>query len=239
LIPKKIHYCWFGRGPMPELAIDCINSWKKIHPDFEFVLWNEDSFDITSNQYVKEAYDLKKFAFVTDYVRLYALYHHGGVYMDTDVELLKPLDKFLEHDAFTGCEDDLMCVTGTMASRLGHPWVEQLLSQYSKRKFILPDGSFDKTPNTQVITDLTISEYGWRPENSYQKLKEGLHIYPFEYFCAKQWRTGKIIITSETHTIHHFSASWHSGKDKLKHKISLIVGPRATSFMKNILKKVK
>lgn len=157
MIPKKIHYCWFGRGPMPELAIDCINSWKKIHPDFEFVLWNEDSFDITSNQYVKEAYDLKKFAFVTDYVRLYALYHHGGVYMDTDVELLKPLDKFLEHDAFTGCEDDLMCVTGTMASRLGHPWVEQLLSQYSKRKFILPDGSFDKTPNTQVITDLTIS----------------------------------------------------------------------------------
>ena len=111
MIPKKIHYCWFGRGPMPELALKCLNSWKVNLPDYELIVWNEDSFDITTNQYVKEAYESRKFAFVTDYVRLYALYHYGGIYMDTDVEVLKPLDNFLNHKAFTGCEDDMMCVT--------------------------------------------------------------------------------------------------------------------------------
>ncbi|EIA2884059.1 glycosyl transferase, partial [Escherichia coli] len=148
MIPKKIHYCWFGRGPMPELALKCLNSWKVNLPDYELIVWNEDSFDITTNQYVKEAYESRKFAFVTDYVRLYALYHYGGIYMDTDVEVLKPLDNFLNHKAFTGCEDDMMCVTGTMGAEKEHSWIGDLLSGYENRKFLLPDGSFDKTPNT-------------------------------------------------------------------------------------------
>jgi mannosyltransferase OCH1-like enzyme len=139
---------------MPDLAVNCINSWKKYLPDYELVLWNEDNFDINSNQYVKEAYESKKYAFVTDYVRLYALYHHGGIYMDTDVEVLKSLDEFLEHTAFTGCENDQMCVTGTMASEKGHKWIEDLLNDYDDKKFILAEGSFDKTPNTQIITEL-------------------------------------------------------------------------------------
>lgn len=236
MIPKKIHYCWFGRGQMPELALKCIKSWEEHLPDYEIIMWNEDNFDINSNQYVKEAYESRKFAFVTDYVRLYALYHYGGIYMDTDVEVLKPLDKFLEHSAFTGCEDNMMCVTGTMASSKGHTWTGKLLSQYIGRNFIYPDGSFDNTPNTKVITDLTINEFGWKPTNELQSLKDGLQIYPFDVFCAKQWRTGKIIITEDTHTIHHFAASWLSNSDKLKHKLSRFIGPKATSFIKNILK---
>lgn len=100
MIPKIIHYCWFGRGKMPELAERCIASWKKHLPEYQYILWNEDNFDITSVPYVKEAYEARKFAFVTDYVRLYALYHFGGVYMDTDVEVLKPLDRFLDLPAF-------------------------------------------------------------------------------------------------------------------------------------------
>ncbi len=239
MIPKKIHYCWFGRGQMPELAISCIKSWEEKLPDYEIIAWNEDNFDINSNEYVKQAYESKKFAFVTDYVRLYALYHHGGIYMDTDVEVLKPFDKFLEHRAFTGCEDDMMCVTGTMASVQGHKWIGNLLSGYDSRKFILPDGSFDKTPNTGVITKLTINEYGWKPKNERQHLKEGLVIYPFDVFCAKQWRTGEVIITNETHTIHHFSASWHSKSDKIKHRIGKLIGPKTTALIKNILENLK
>ena len=145
---------------MPELAVNCINSWKKYLPDYELVLWNEDDFYINCNQYVKEAYESKKYAFVTDYVRLYALYNHGGIYMDTDVEVLKSLDEFLEHRAFTGCENGHMCVTGTMAAEKGHKWIEGLLIDYNDKKFILPDGSFDKTPNIQMITELTINKYG-------------------------------------------------------------------------------
>lgn len=239
MIPKKIHYCWFGRGQMPELAMNCIQSWKKYLPDYEFVMWNEDNFDITSNRYVQEAYESRKYAFVTDYVRLYALYHHGGIYMDTDVEVMQPLDKFLEHGAFTGCEDDMMCVTGTMASEKGHKWIQKLLLDYNDRSFILPDGSFDKTPNTKVITDFTINEYGWLPKNKYQSLKDGLSIYPFEVFCAKEWRTGALRISEATYTVHHFSASWHTKTDKFKHKVRRLIGPNASSYLKKILDKIK
>lgn len=237
MIPKKIHYCWFGRGQMPELAVKCINSWKKHLPDYELILWNEDNFDINCNQYVKEAYESKKYAFVTDYVRLYALYHHGGIYMDTDVEVLKSLNEFLEHRAFTGCENDQMCVTGTMAAEKGHRWIEDLLNDYNDKKFILPDGSFDKKTNTQMITELTIDKYGWKPKDEHQVLKEELNIYPFEVFCAKDWVTGKIRISENTHTIHHFSGSWHTKTDKLKIRVQNIIGPKGTQFIVNIKKK--
>ena len=102
MIPKKIHYCWFGHGEMPKLAKKCIKSWNKYCPDYEIKEWNEDNFDIDKYPYVREAYDNRKFAFVTDVVRLYAIYTEGGIYMDTDVEVLKPLDPFLKHIAFSG-----------------------------------------------------------------------------------------------------------------------------------------
>lgn len=239
MIPKKIHYCWFGRGKIPELAVNCINSWKKYLSDYEFIMWNEDNFDINSNEYVKEAYETKNYAFVTDYVRLYALYHYGGIYMDTDVEVLRPLDEFLKHRAFTGCENDQICVTGTMAAEKKHKWIEALLNDYKGKHFILLDGSFDKTPNTQMITQLTINKYGWKTKNEHQVLEEGLNIYPFEVFCAKDWKTGKIKYSSSTYTIHHFSGSWKSGSSKFKNKIQNIIGPKGTQFIINVKKKIK
>jgi len=239
MIPKKIHYCWFGRGEMPKLVIKCINSWKRYLPDYELILWNEDNFDISCNQYVKEAYESKKYAFVTDYVRLYTLYFYGGIYMDTDVEVLKPLDKFLEHRAFTGCENKEFCVTGIMAAEKGHKWIEALLNDYNDKKFILPDGSYNKTPNTHLITKITIEKYGWEPKNEHQILKEGLNIYPFEVFCAKDWKTGKIMSSGNTYTIHHFSGSWHTRTDKLKNNVKRIIGPKGTQFIVNIKKKIK
>lgn len=230
-IPKKIHYCWFGKKTLPPLAQKCIASWKKYLPDYEIILWNEKNFDININQYVKEAYLSQKFAFVTDYVRLYALYNYGGIYMDTDVEVLKPLDKFLEHRAFTGCESEKMCVTGIIASEQNHPWIEVLLNYYKEKNFILPNGKLDTIPNTEVITKLTIEKYGWIPKNELQILNDGLYIYPFNVFCAKNYQTGKVTITDETYTIHHFSGSWVPKSNKIKSKIIKILGPNVTNFI--------
>lgn len=230
-IPKTIHYCWFGNGEMPDLAIKCIDSWKKKLPSFEFILWNEENFDINMNNYVTEAYNAKKYAFVTDYVRLYALYNYGGIYMDTDVEVLKPLDCFLKHKAFTGCENEKMCVTGIMGAEKGHNWIKYLLDDYNDKRFLLPDGSYDKTTNTKMITKITIDEYGWKPKNQHQILKDGLNIYPFEVFCAKDWKTGKLYNNKNTYTIHHFSGSWHTNIDKLKRIIINLLGPKFTQYL--------
>lgn len=208
MIPKKIHYCWFGRGQMPQQAVDCIESWKKYCPDYEIVRWDEDSFDIKSNRYAYQAYKARKFAFVTDYVRLYALYHQGGIYMDTDVEVLKPLDRFLEHTAFSGYEDNKMVPTGIMASEKGGLWAKENLEAYNNRRFIRRDGSYDLTTNVKVITDYMM-ERGLRADDTFQDFPGLITLYPHDWFCPKSWKTGEITITDNTHTIHHFAASWH------------------------------
>lgn len=219
MIPKKIHYCWFGKGPKNELAIKCIESWKKILPDYELKEWNEENFDITSNQYVKEAYEARKFAFVTDYVRLYALYHEGGVYMDTDVEVLKTYTPFLHHKAFSGFETDGNVPTGMMAAEQGSVWAKDLLDGYKNRKFILEDSSFDMTTNTFVITKYML-EKGLVLNNTYQDIPDLCTMYPADYFCPKDHRTGKIKCSKNTVCIHHFAGSWlnHSFLGDLKHK---------------------
>lgn len=214
-IPKIIHYAWFGRGEKPELARKCIESWKKYCPDYEFKEWNEDNFDINSNEYVRQAYESRKFAFVTDYVRLYALYNEGGVYMDTDVEVLKPIDEFLKHKAFSSFENNNMIPTGLMAGEKGNPWIKDLLDEYDDIKFIDKDGNMDLTTNVVRITNLTKEKYGLVQESSYQDLKDGIvTMYPHEYFCPKDWETGEIHLTENTYTIHHFSGSWHGEKEK-------------------------
>lgn len=238
MIPKKIHYCWFGRGEMPKDVLCCLNSWEKHLSDYEFILWNEDNFNININQYVKEAYNSKKYAFVTDYVRLYALYHYGGIYMDTDVEVLRPLDIFLKHSAFTGCENKNMCVTGIMGAEKEHKWIKSLLDDYIGEKFILPDGSYNKTTNTQRITKITINEFGWQPKNEYQELVNDLAIYPYEVFCAKDWKTGRIESNDNTYTIHHFSGSWHTNFDKFKNMIINKLGPNLTKLIVKLKKKI-
>ncbi len=128
MIPKIIHYCWFGRGKLPELAFKCMDTWKKYLPDYQLRLWNEDTFDITSHPYVFEAYQSKKYAFVTDYVRLYALYHFGGIYMDTDVEVIRNLDELLDLPGFSGFESEKDVPTGIMACESHNSWAEEQLS---------------------------------------------------------------------------------------------------------------
>ncbi len=218
MIPKTIHYCWFGGNPLPKAAQKCIDSWKKYCPDYEIIEWNESNFDINSNQYVKEAYENRKFAFVTDYVRLYAMYNYGGIYMDTDVEVVRNLDEFLHHDGFSGFESDSSIPTGIMAGKKGFKLFEYLLSYYDTHSFVNPDGSFNMTTNVVIITSM-MNEHGFVPNGQFQVV-EGFALYPKDYFCPLENETGKLTKTKNTATIHWFNKSWVSKKDQLRSKIT-------------------
>lgn len=213
MIPKIIHYCWFGRGKMPHLALKCIDSWKVHLPDYKLLQWNEDNFDINSKLYVKQAYENKKYAFVSDYVRLYALYCEGGIYMDTDVEILSSLDGFLLHPAFSGFEGIKNVPTGLMAAQKGSKWIKELLRHYDKRSFILDDGSFDMTTNTETITDYMVKK-GLKLNDQYQEIRDLVAIYPHDYFCPKDHTTGVVKISPRTVCIHHFSMSWINPRER-------------------------
>lgn len=208
MIPKIIHYCWFGRGEKPELAMRCIESWREICPDYQIVEWNEDTFDIYSNLYVKEAYEAKKYAFVTDYVRLYAMYHQGGIYMDTDVRVLKQLDEFLEYQAFSGFESSEYVPTGIMASQQGDLTIKALLSYYTNRHFVKEDGSYDIRTNTSIITEYFL-EKGLVQNNQFQVI-DGFALYPNNYFCPELEKLEDEEYMKDTYTIHYFSGSWKS-----------------------------
>lgn len=207
MIPKTIHYCWFGRGQMPELARKCIESWKKYLPEYEIKEWNEDNFDLDMYPYTREAYDNRKFAFVTDVVRLYALYNEGGIYMDTDVEVLKPLDQFLHHHAFSGFEDEKNIPTGIMASEKGGKWAKENLEYYNGRHFVKEDGTLDLTTNVTTITNYMLP-HGLLQNNTYQDFPGLITFYPRDYFCPKDSVTKKVNKTKNTATIHHFDGSW-------------------------------
>lgn len=212
MIQKKIHYCWFGRNPLPPLAVRCIESWRRYCPDYEIKEWNEDNFDLNYNDYVKEAYEAKKWAFITDVVRLHALFTEGGIYMDTDVEVLKPLDNLLQYEAVSGFESPSRIPTGLMACREGHPLFEELLHEYDGLHFKRPDGSLDLTTNVTRITN-TCSKYGFVPNNTLQTIR-GFTLLPKDYLCPKDSQTKEIDITPNTLTIHHFDGSWVSEEDK-------------------------
>jgi len=207
MIPKKIHYCWFGKGTLPADARNCIDSWKRILPEYDIKEWNEGNFDLDMYPYVREAYDNRKFAFVTDVVRLYALYTEGGIYMDTDVEVLKPLDRFLHHIAFSGFEDEKDVPTGIMASERGSLWAKENLDYYKGRHFVTDDGKLDMTSNVVTITNYML-EKGLKQNNEFQDFPNLIAIYPKDFFCPKSHKTGNIHITPNTYTIHHFAGSW-------------------------------
>ena len=217
MIPKVIHYCWFGGKPLPKLAIKCIESWKKFCPDYEIKEWNENNFDLNISFYTKEAYEEKKWAFITDYVRLYALVNEGGVYMDTDVEVIGSLDAFLSNKAFSGFENEKSISTGIMACEKGFPLFSELLRDYDNRHFILEDGSLDITTNVVTITKLC-QEYGFVGNNTYQNIV-GFALYPMDFFCPKDQMTGRINSSVNTVTIHHFSGSWINLSGRISRKI--------------------
>ena len=212
-IPKIIHYCWFGGKPKPALAEKCIASWKKYCPDYEILEWNEDNFDLSSAPtYVHQAYEAGRWAFVTDYVRLVALVKMGGVYMDTDVEVVKPLDPFLHHEAFAGFESVDRVQTGLLACCPEFPLFRDFLGHYDTAAFLRPDGAEDTTTNVEVLTRLC-AERGLVFEDRLQTV-EGLAVYPREYFCPVDFETEKLKRTRKTVTIHWFSGSWKTEEER-------------------------
>lgn len=209
MIPKIIHYCWFGNNEKPELVKACIQSWEKHLPDYKIIEWNERNFKVADYQFANEAYQEKKYAFVADVCRLHALYTVGGIYLDTDVEFLKPFDAAMLKDcAFTGFEDNLLLSSATMASEKGGQWIGDLLKHYHDRSFYLPSGGFDINPNTEIITAFLKNEKAVAINNQYQKLDNYCTIYPNVYFSPKSWKTLKVNATAVTYCIHHFAGSW-------------------------------
>ncbi len=214
-IPRIIHYCWFGRNPKPKLAQRCIKSWKRFCPDYQIIEWNEDNFDVsTAPLYVRQAYEAGRWAFVTDYVRLKALTEIGGIYMDTDVEVVKPLDPFLEQEAFAGFENDACVQTGVMACQKGFPLFVELMEYYNEISFLHSDGTENITTNVRVLSDICIGR-GMVPNGEYQIIA-GLAIYPKPVFCPINFDTKKLKKTKKTVTIHWFAGSWHTEEELLE-----------------------
>lgn len=229
MIPKKIHFCWFGKNEYPSVVKKCIESWNKYLPEFEVFLWNEDNFNLSLYPYAESAYKEKKYAFVSDVCRLYVLREHGGIYLDSDVEILKPLDEFLHHKAFSGFEDNCCIPTGIIASEKNGKWVSDMLEYYEGRSFYLPDGSLDLRTNVSIMTELLTGKIQFN--NSLQDVFEYVTFYPSDYFCPKSHSTRKIILSENTVCIHHFAGSWLPSKFKKR--------ARRKEFKLKIINKLK
>lgn len=228
-IPKIIHYCWFGGNQLPPLAKKCIDSWRFYFPEYKIQEWNEKNFDINCNAYVSEAYKAGKWAFVSDYARFYILYKYGGIYFDTDVEVIKNFDHLVEKGAFFGCQrdgwDDIFTISvapGLIA--VASPEMEfyrEMIHLYEQKHFINKDGSYNLTTIVEYTTDL-LMKHGMKNKVGIQKISD-ITIYPTTFFSPIDILTKKIYITENTYTIHHFSGSWLSGRKRIINYIKSIV----------------
>lgn len=214
MIPKIIHYCWFGHNPLPESAIKCIESWKKYLPDYEIKEWNEDNFDVNCIPYTAEAYAAKKYAFVSDYARFWILYKYGGIYFDTDVEIIKPLNEIIEKGPFMGLENNgkqgksspAVAPGLGLAASSGAGFIKELLEHYQTLHFEFKPGMIGQETIVHITTRL-LEKYGLKPSNQIQKVAD-FYIYPSEYFCPINLTTNKLHITNKSVSIHHYAATW-------------------------------
>ena len=237
MIPKTIHYCWFGGNPLPEDAQKCIASWKKYCPDYEIKEWNETNFDINYMPFVKQAYESGKFAFVSDIARLIALYNEGGVYMDTDVELLKPLDELLENTAYIGFENNEFVNSGQgFGSQAGTDFLKEHIDVYKKEKFINEDGTFNIIKCTAVTTDLLLAK--GLEQNGKKQTVGDMMVYPADYFNPYDDATGRLHKTENTYSIHWYAKTWIS-QNRFKARLMQIIHRLfGTERVHNLAKKV-
>lgn len=223
-MPRIINYCWFGNNEKPEIVKKCIASWKKYCPDYEIKEWNESNFDININKYVKEAYELKRYAFVSDFARLWIIYNYGGIYLDTDVELINNIDDILTFDAFFASEDNVYINTGLgFGSKPNNELIKKLMDDYSGISFVKENGDIDKT-TCPVRNTKTMEDYLKRKVNFQEKtVIENTCFFSKEYFCPLDYQTKELNITEKTYAIHWFNGSWMTKFEKFKKMIKRIL----------------
>lgn len=239
MIPKIIHYCWFGRNPLPKSALKCIESWKKFCPGYEIKEWNEDNFDINIIPYTKEAYEAKKYAFVSDYARFWILYHYGGVYFDTDVQVIKPLDEIVAKGPFMAREagayiknfmnykgESLAVAPGLgIGAEPGMPLYKEFLDGYKDFQFKNSDG----TLNTKTVCEYTVEillRHGLNDNNDTIEKIDGVYIYPVDYFCPMDHTRGnELKLTHRTVSIHLYDCSWmdHNTLSYKTHQLKILL----------------
>ncbi len=221
---STIHYCWFGRNPLPEKVLRCIDSWKKFYPDANIKCWNEDNFDVSSVLFTAEAYKCGRWAFVADYVRFYALYHEGGLYLDTDVEIIRPLDDLCDN-SFMGFESHDIVNPGLVlfANEPHNAIIREVLDLYNKTAYVDENRSDISSPI--ILTDILV-KHGLKKDNSLQTVDDVV-IYPMEFFqpWGENWKK-KEHLTQNTRTVHHYDASWMSDNDRLYYKYKMTHGPK-------------
>lgn len=220
-IPKIVHYCWFGNGEKPDNIKVYIETWKAKMPEYTFMEWNEQNFDVENSiPYVRQAYEAKKYAFVSDYARIQALYQHGGIYFDTDIEVKKPFEEFLEDKSMVlGFESERSLLTAFIAVEKEHPYMREFLESYRERNFLKEDGSYDMLVINEGFSALMERKGVDLDRNEYQELPGDIVIYPEEYFCGFDVNNWHESITDKTCTVHYMNSSWVSGKQGMKRKI--------------------
>ena len=217
-IPKIIHYCWLGGKPKPESVVKCIESWRKFCPEYEIREWNESNLDVSANDYTGQAYEAKAWGFVPDYLRLWIVYTYGGIYLDTDVQMVRNFDPLLEEDGFCGFEDDNYISFGVgFGAKAGNSLIKEQMAVYDNLKFLNDDSSLNRTPSPVYITPVMMA-YGFHINDGNIQRVNGFACYPPEYFCPKSFSTGITKVTKKTYSIHQFDASWYSEEEQLRRK---------------------
>lgn len=224
MIPKIIHYCWFGRGPLPEIAQKCIASWKKYLPDYEIKEWNEDNFDVNIIPYTAEAYKAKKYAFVSDYARFWILHKYGGIYFDTDVEVIRPIDDIIARGNFMGFETDPNPAKADASEASVNPGlgiIKKMLDYYEGRHFEFIPGGIGQLTIVHIATEVLLKA-GLKQQQGIQQA-DNIWIYPAEYFCPINLKTGRIHVKPNTRTIHHYAGTWQDKHFSFKELIKKVL----------------
>lgn len=244
-VPKIIHYVWVGGAEKPLEYVKYIESWKKHLPDYEIIEWNEKNFDVNCCDFIKEAYENRQFAFVADYIRLVVLYEYGGIYLDIDVEVLKSYDDLLSYNSVLCFENAAYLTMGTILAKPKQEWIKELIEYYKCSHFKV-DGKFDAVPNTIKTSIFLHKRYGLELKEGRQSLKDGIEIFPADYFAPQDYTTGKTNITENTYSVHEFKVVVSGGKGflyKFLRAIRYIFGKKifgwfARMYIKSQVKKL-